>query len=123
MAPGRDYLSSLSVGFKLWLSRGDKGVFGRGKWELLDAIHREGSLRAAADMLGISYRKAWGDLRSAERALGVCFLERHRGGSAGGESSLTEEGKQWRREYIKFHDEVAASVTAAYTRWLERMGR
>ena len=112
---------AIEPGFKLWMSLSGEGVFGAGKWRLLDAIHREGSLRAAAETLGISYRKAWGDLRAAERALGIHFLERHRGGAAGGESSLTDDGKKWLKEYARFHDEVAESVKRAFARWEKRM--
>ena len=117
----KERLGDIEPGFKLWLTRGEAGVFGLGKWRLLDAIHREGSLRAAADAMGTSYRKAWGDLRKAEKALGITFLERHRGGSKGGESSLTEEGRKWVEEFARFHREVEESVTHAYEKWLNRM--
>ncbi len=116
-------LAAITPGVRLWLSIDDEGVFGQGKWRLLDAIHREGSLRAAADALGISYRKAWGDLRKAERALGVALLERHRGGSGGGECSLTEAGRKWRTEYAVFQTEVEEEVHRAFRRWQARMGK
>ena len=119
LPPGQE----LAPGVKLWLSLAGEGVFGRGKWQLLDAIHSQGSLRAAAETLGISYRKAWGDLRKAERALGVLLLERRRGGSSGGDSSLTEEGKRWWREYGRFQAEVDSAVAEAFARWTERMER
>jgi molybdate transport system regulatory protein len=108
--------------FKLWLSceKAD-GAFGGGKWRLLRAIHREGSLRAAASSLGISYRKAWGDLRKAERALGMTFLERHRGGADGGETRLTETGRKWVLEYGRFQDRVERAVDKAFALWLARM--
>ncbi|HDP34109.1 MAG TPA: LysR family transcriptional regulator [Candidatus Hydrogenedentes bacterium] len=114
-------IQKIKPGVKIWLSLNKEGVFGHGKWQLLDAIHREGSLRAAADALGISYRKAWGDLRKAERILGVRFLERRRGGAAGGESSLTPEGKKWHKEYARFHTEVETEIARAFSRWQKRM--
>ncbi len=118
---GRECLQKIEPGIKLWLSLAGQGIFGHGKWQLLDAINRKGSLQAAADSLGISYRKAWGDLRKAERTLGVLFLERHRGGSEGGESHLTEEGRKWLKEYGRFHDEVEKGVKRAHARWAKRM--
>ncbi len=111
----------ITPGIRLWISLHGDGVFGHGKWQLLDAVHRKGSLRAAADWLGISYRKAWGDLRKAERALGIHFLERHRGGISGGESNLTEEGRKWHREYARFQDEMDAEVARAFARFRGRM--
>ncbi len=112
---------TITPGIRLWLSQSDTGVFGRGKWQLLDAIHKTGSLQAAAAALGISYRKAWGDLRKAEKALGVSLIERHRGGSEGGNSSLTEEGKRWHREYARFQNEVDAHLDKAFSRFRKRM--
>ncbi len=113
----------IELGFKLWLTREGEGAFGDGKWSLLAAIEREGSLRAAADALEISYRKAWGDLRKAERLLGIAFLERHRGGSDGGESRLTPAGRKWLTEYGRFRAEVGQKVEKAFARWTERMSR
>jgi molybdate transport system regulatory protein len=92
---------------KLWLSStDDEGVFGDGKWRLLRAIERESSLKAAAESLHISYRKAWGDLKKAEESLGVKFIEKHRGGDHGGETILTEEGRKWLSAYSRFHSDL-----------------
>jgi molybdate transport system regulatory protein len=104
---------NITPGIRLWLSQSGTGV--------LDAIHKTGSLQAAAAALGISYRKAWGDLRKAEKALGVSLIERHRGGAAGGNSSLTEEGKRWQREYARFQNEVDAHLDKAFARFRKRM--
>lgn len=92
---------------KLWLSSSTgEGVFGDGKWRLLQAIERESSLKAAAKSLQISYRKAWGDLKKAEEGLGLKFIEKHRGGDHGGETILTDEGKRWLSAYSRFHSEL-----------------
>ncbi len=88
----------------------------------MDSIQKKGSLQAAADDLGISYRKAWGDLRKTERAMGVLLLERHRGGRDGGECSLTKEGLRWWKEYARFDAEVESHVAKAFVRWMKKMG-
>lgn len=101
--------------FRLWLSTADaQSPFGHGKWHLLAAIEREGSLRAAAAELGISYRKAWGDLRKTENALQCKLVEARRGGAAGGGTGLTDEGRRWVRAYSRFEAAVAAAVDRAY---------
>ena len=106
---------SLSPRFRLWLcTEDDRSPFGHGKWRLLAAIQREGSLSAAAASLDISYRKAWGDLRKAEDALGVKLITPHRGGAAGGGTGLTDEGRRWLEAYDRFEAEVATAVTHAY---------
>ncbi len=117
-------LPALRPGFKVWLSTEEaQGAFGGGKWRLLRAIEREGSLSAAAASLDISYRKAWGDLRKMEGALGVRFLERRRGGRDGGASQITETGRRWMKEYDRFHARVERAVGNAFEDWLARVAR
>jgi molybdate transport system regulatory protein len=95
-----EFHDNLRPRFKLWLSSDEaEGVFGDGKWRLLCAIEQHGSLRAAASQLGISYRKAWGDMQKAETYLGVKLTEKKRGGSKGGETLITDIGKQWIQAY------------------------
>lgn len=75
---------------RVWLYRdGLPGVFGDGKAQILAAIADTGSLNLAAIRLGMSYRKAWADLRKAETCLGVPLVERSRGGPGGGGTILT----------------------------------
>jgi molybdate transport system regulatory protein len=105
----------LHPGFRLWLSAEDESSpFGHGRWQLLQAIEREGSLRAAAEGLEISYRKAWGDLKATETALGVKLIEAHRGGAAGGATRLTPAGQAWLRAYDRFRSRVAREVARAF---------
>ncbi len=101
--------------FKLWLSSSEvEGVFGDGKWRLLRAIDREGSLRAACESLNISYRKAWGDLKKAQEGLGVALVRKERGGRTGGQTSLTVEGEGWVQAYARFRQDIEKAVAKAY---------
>jgi molybdate transport system regulatory protein len=105
---------------KLWLNSNDvEGVFGDGKWRLLRAIDRTGSLSAASKSLRISYRKAWGDLNKAQDALNVALVEKQRGGTRGGRTVLTSEGKQWVTAYAKFRSDVEKALGKAYEKRIE----
>ena len=116
------WIEAIRPRFKLWLSNdSEDGLFGGGKWRLLDAIRQTGSLRAAAESLGISYRKAWGDLRKAEKGLGIKFLERRRGGSEGGETHLTEAGERWLAEYGRFQKKIEKAVAKEFKVWRKRI--
>jgi len=100
---------------KLWISSNNiEGAFGDGKWRLLKAIDRTGSLSAASKSLRISYRKAWGDLNKAQDALNVALVERQRGGNKGGRTVLTNEGKQWIKAYSKFRTDVEKAIGKSY---------
>ncbi len=107
---------------KLWLSSKDvEGVFGDGKWRLLEAIGRTGSLSAASESLRISYRKAWGDLNKAQDALNVALVEKQRGGNMGGRTILTGEGKKWVKAYAKFRADVEKAVEKSYEKHIRKL--
>ena len=44
--------------YKIWLStETGEGIMGDGKWQILKAIEKKGSLMAACDALGLTYRR------------------------------------------------------------------
>lgn len=109
--------SEITPKFKMWLSTKDaEGVFGDGKWRLLKAVEEKGSLKAASDYLGISYRKAWGDLKKAEACLGIKFIEKIRGGQHGGSTVLTPEGLRWIKAYGRFRREIENKVDKSFVK-------
>ena len=115
-------MKKLMARFKLWLSTQDvEGVFGDGKWRLLKAIGTEGSLKAATETLGISYRKAWGDLKKAEVCLNTALVKKQRGGSTGGRTGLTDQGKKWVGAYSKFRGDIEKAVKKAYEKHIEEL--
>ena len=90
--------------YKLWLSlKNGDGILGDGKWQLLLAIHKFGSISKAATVLDISYRKAWGDIRKVESMLGINIVEKTRGGAVGGCTILTSKGEMLVKAFSKFH--------------------
>ena len=117
-------MKRLNAKCKLWLSsKNVEGVFGDGKWRLLQAIDRTGSLSAASKSLRISYRKAWGDLNKAQDALNTALVEKQRGGNRGGRTILTDEGKKWVEAYSKFRADVEKAVEKAYGKRIEGLLR
>ena len=115
-------MKKMRARFKLWLSTKDvEGVFGDGKWRLLKAIETDGSLKAASVALGISYRKAWGDLKKAHDALNIVLVDKQRGGNMGGRTTLTEQGKKWVKAYTRFRGDIEKTVAKAYKRYIEEL--
>lgn len=109
--------------YKIWLETPDrKGVMGDGKWMLLKAIQRTGSLTAAVQDLGLTYRKTWNNIKKIEQILGFPLLETSRGGSDGGASVLTAKGRQIVEAFDRFHagfDEKATEAFANFMKDLE----
>ena len=88
----------------MWLSAvSGEGILGDGKYRLLRTIEEKGSLKAAAENLGMSYRKAWGDIKEAEGFLGLSLIDSTRGGKDGGLSRLTEDGKELLAAFEELH--------------------
>lgn len=80
----------------LYIYQGPTRVAGPGLFEALQAIRETGSLRAAAERLGMSYRRLWERIRRAERLLGARLVERGRRGSR-----LTREAEKLLQAYAE----------------------
>ena len=93
--------------------RSDDGerCFGPGPAQLLEEVERLGSLQQAAKAMYLSYTKALRMLQRAEAAFGCPLLVRTAGGSQGGGSALTTEGRQLLARYRAL--ETAVRVEAA----------
>lgn len=91
--------------FKVWLETDEGYMFGPGVYSLLRKIDELGTLKEAAESLGMSYRYAWGLLKKAENKLGRGFLKTHKGGRAGGGGAeLTQLGRRFLEEYSMIDD-------------------
>jgi molybdate transport system regulatory protein len=93
---------------RIWLSDDGTPVFGAGIRQLLVGVESTGSLRRAASDMGMAYSKAWQIVRRAEEHLGFDLLVRKTGGTGGGGSAVSEEGKWLAVAYGAFVDEADA---------------
>ena len=102
---------------KMWIEN-EQGrvVFGLGRYRILDAIQRLGSLNAAAQEMKMSYRAIWGRITATEERLGKPLLIR---GSRG--SSLTPLAESLLKQFRRMRtiveseaDEVFEDLMAAY---------
>ena len=96
--------------YKFWLQTKDgENVIGKGTHELIRQIKKEGSIQKAAEKMGISYRKAWGNIKKAEQLLGFSLVDKQRGGVGGGKTSISEEGEK----LLSAFDELKVEFDAA----------
>jgi molybdate transport system regulatory protein len=86
-----------TVRMHLWLESGESVYFGMGRVMLLDMIEEHGSLRKAAEVMGMSYRAAWGKLKATEEILGLVLVESS--GTRRGGCRLTPEGRRIRAKF------------------------
>lgn len=114
-------MSGLRLCVKIWLESDDPPgkAFGDGACDLLKRVRRTGSLRQAADEIGMSYSQAWKLVRGLEARLGFAILESTVGGIKGGASRLTPRAEVWVETYDVFRRECQEFVAA---RFGERFG-
>ena len=74
---------------KLWLECEGRPVIGDGRMEMLRAIHRNGSIKLAAQETGIAYRRVRGAIHDMEATIGYRLVDIQRGGGGGGGAALT----------------------------------
>lgn len=88
--------------------------FGAGPCELLLAVERLGSLRAAAQEMGMAYTKAFSMIKRAEKAFGFAMTQRTIGGKGGGGSTLTPQAQELLMRYQAYRTACGQSAQDLY---------
>ncbi len=83
---------------------------GPGKADLLDAVERTGSIRAAAEDLGMSYMRAWTLIRTMNATFRSPLVEKERGGPAKGGAHLTPRGRKVLELYRKMEKKAERAI-------------
>jgi len=92
---------------------GSEIALGPGRADLLELIHKTGSLRAAAQRMGVSYMRAWKLVKLTNRCFSQPLVEVVRGGRSGGGARLTNAGRRtvalYRRMETQCHRAVKSN--------------
>lgn len=99
----------------------DTIVLGPGKADLLDAIARHGSIRAAAEELEMSYMRAWTLVRTMNAEFRTPLVEKVRGGAAQGGARLTKRGERVLRLYREMEEQAERAIAALWKKLREEM--
>ena len=110
--------------------------FGEGPCRLLHRIEETGSLRAAAQAMGLSYSKALRMVKQAEKELGFALTRKTiaghgrgdgfnagghgsslRGGRGGGGSTLTDEARNFMERYEAYRDACVQTDRELYDKF------
>ncbi|SDD27131.1 transcriptional regulator of molybdate metabolism, LysR family [Cupriavidus sp. YR651] len=83
-------------------------------FQLLKAVRETGSLHRAAQEIGLSYRHAWGVMRTWEDMLGRSMLDMERGRGA----SLTRFGERLLRAELRLRETIDPAVQKAMADFL-----
>jgi molybdate transport system regulatory protein len=105
---------------KFWLETPEgQYLMGPGLYRLLLAVAQRGNLKEGARHIGVSYRKAWDQVREAEERLGFALLHKHSGGESGGSSQLTPQAQGLLEGYGKVLEGLEQVLQEQFTRAFE----
>jgi molybdate transport system regulatory protein len=96
-------------------------VLGPGKADLLEAIGRTGTIRAAAESLGMSYMRAWNLVRTMNATFRSTLVEKERGGAEQGGARLTERGARVLALYRRMEARAEKAIEPLWKKVLEEM--
>jgi len=102
-------------------SRSQPGEVGDDLIGLLKGIRETNSISAAAKRMKISYRKAWGDIKTAEQFLNIPLVEASRGGSQGGESHLSADAEELVNAFDQLHAEFDEAIYKVTKRFFHQL--
>jgi len=106
--------SGISLRPRLRVVRGDEIALGPGKVDLLKLVGETGSIREAADRMGMSYMRAWTLIRTMNACFKEPLVEAARGGAGHGGATLTETGRRALQLYEQMEDDC---LGATKPRW------
>ena len=95
---------------KVWIEDAEGNVvLGPGRFCILEAIQRLGSLQAAAKELGMGYKALWARITATEHRLGHLLLIKDRSGSR-----LTPEAEDLMKRYQRLNRLVSSECDEAF---------
>ncbi|PJJ60864.1 winged helix-turn-helix domain-containing protein [Hymenobacter chitinivorans] len=103
---------------RLWLEGPTDRMMGIGRLELLEKIHRLGSISKAAQEMQMSYKRAWDLVASMNQQAREPLVSTQAGGKRGGGAVVTEAGQQMMREFAALQDRFQAFLATETARML-----
>ena len=103
--------------YNVWIEGSDGGII-LSPWRarLLEAVEREGSITAAAEVLKLPYRRAWEKLKEMEVNFGEPLVATEVGGPHGGGAHLTDSARDLMDRFRTFEAGLGTEIEARYKR-------
>ena len=102
--------ASPSATIRIRIALGEHIAIGQGKADLLEAIHRTGSISAAARELDMSYRKAWLLVDEMNQCFRTPVVVAAKGGTRGGGAQVTPLGEEALARFREIQAKASAAI-------------
>jgi molybdate transport system regulatory protein len=86
----------------IWIEHHNTVVLSEWRVRLLEAIEETGSISGAAEVMKITYHRAWGKIHEMEEGLGFKLVDTQIGGAGGGGATITANGRTLIRKFRAF---------------------
>ena len=97
----------LYVKTKTWIENQNRDLlFGKGKTEILEFIKEYGSIAKAAQMLNMSYKKAWNHIKILQNNLDDVLVQSQKGAGEQGGTTLTPKALEFIENYKQLQDDI-----------------
>ena len=105
----------MKVRTNIWIEDEEgKVAYGLGRQRILKAIRDNGSIKAAAEKLGMSYRGLWARLRQSEKRLGFPLTESKTGRGKDAGTVLTPQAVRLLESYARMIGEIYETSERSY---------
>lgn len=89
--------------------------------ELLEAIAETGSISAAAEKMGVSYRRAWDKIHECEDRLEAKLVDTQTGGVGGGGSQLTPAARGYIHQFHQLTDNLDSLAQQRFKQYFDEV--
>ena len=93
---------------------GRDAALGPGRVQLLELIRETGSLRSAAEQMGMAYMTAWMHVKALNRRFRSPLVVSQRGGKTGGGAILTDLGQRVVALYHRMEQQSHAAIQEGF---------
>ncbi len=100
--------------YNVWIEQEGSVVLSRWRTRLLEAIDELGSIRAAAERVGVPYRRAWEKVQEMEARSRQSLVETEVGGEGGGGARLTPAARDLVRRFGEFESGLDQEIARRY---------
>ena len=108
--------SGASLHPRLRVICGESIALGPGKVDLLELVFKTGSIREAADRMGMSYMRAWTLIKTMNACFREPLVEAVRGGSKHGGAKLTATGRKALKLYHAMEEDCLRATKIQWKR-------